>query len=259
LRNVIKIEEHNANKMNTHTQGINQFTDLTDEEFKAIYLTLSVPENMNVRMINDESVKPLGVDIDWVADGKVSPVKNQASCGSCWAFSAVAAIESALLLVGRSDTLSEQQLVDCSRSYGNQGCNGGWMDSAFQYIKDKGLTTDKAYPYVARDQQCKIDSGDFKLSGFVDVPGCDNLQTSLSKTPISVAVDASNWSGYRSGILSTCGANVNHGVLLVGATDGFWKIKNSWGGAWGETGFIRLARGNTCAICQYPSYPILKA
>ena len=107
------------------------------------------------------------------------------------------------------------------------------MDSAFQYVKDHGLTTTSAYPYVARDQTCKIDSGDSKVTGFVDVPGCDNLLNALSSRPVSVAVDASVWSSYRSGVLSSCGTAVNHGVLLVGATDAFWKIKNSWGLNWG--------------------------
>jgi C1A family cysteine protease len=200
---------------------------------------------------------PLNGDIDWTATNKVTGVKNQANCGSCWAFSAVASIESALLINGRSALLSEQQLVDCSRSYGNQGCNGGWMDSAFQYVKDHGLVEGSQYPYVARDQACAIDSGSFKVSGFVDVAGCDNLINALAGRPISVAVDASNWSLYRSGILSTCGTGVNHGVLLVGASDSFWRIKNSWATTWGESGYIRIARGNTCAVCSYPSYPTL--
>ena len=98
-----------------------------------------------------------GGDIDWSASGKITPVKNQGMCGSCWAFSAVGAIESALLVAGKEQSnLSEQQLVDCSRSYGNQGCNGGWMDSAFQYVIDHGLTTTNAYPYIAKDQTCQI-------------------------------------------------------------------------------------------------------
>jgi len=129
------------------------------------------------------------------------------------------------------------------------------MDSAFQYVRDHGLTTTEAYPYAARDQTCKIDKGAVKISSFVDVPGCDNLLNALSSRPISVAVDASVWSQYKTGVLSSCGVAVNHGVLLVGGTDGFWRIKNSWGATWGEAGFIRLARGNTCAVCSYPSYP----
>lgn len=132
------------------------------------------------------------------------------------------------------------------------------MDSAFQYVIDHGLKTGAEYPYVARDQTCAAPSGGSNfIKGFVDVPGCGPLLNALSARPISVAVDASNWSLYRGGILTACGTAVNHGVLLVGATDTYWKIKNSWASSWGESGYIRLAPGNTCAVCSYPSYPTL--
>jgi len=235
LKNLIKIEEHNANKDNTYVQGVNQFTDLTQEEFVATYLNTKVNPKYTDSSIDVEAKPLLGADVDWSTAGKVSPVKNQGQCGSCWAFSATGAIESAFRLAdGNNQVLvSEQQLVDCSRSYGNQGCNGGWMDSAFQYVIDHGLTDSTSYPYTARDGNCKIDSGANKIRGFTDVPGCDNLMNALSARPVAVAVDASVWSGYRSGVLSNCGTAVNHGVLLVGASDGFWKIKNSWGASWG--------------------------
>lgn len=259
LANLAHFAEHNANPANTHTVGVNQFADLTQEEFKAQYLTTKV--NKRFSAAAEEFVPgqytPNG-DIDWRAAGGVTPVKNQGGCGSCWAFSATGAQESALLVFRKEQvSLSEQQLVDCSRSYGNQGCQGGWMDSAFQYVRDHGLVTTSEYPYAGVNQACKIDSGRYKVSSFVDVPGCDNLLNALAGRPVSVAVDASNWSSYRSGILSTCGVNVNHGVLLIGASESNWVIKNSWAASWGESGFIRLARGNTCAICNYPSYPVL--
>ena len=91
----------------------------------------------------------------------------------------------------------------------------------------------------------------------VDIAGCDDLETVLSAQPIAVAVDASNWSLYRGGVMSVCKTAINHGVVLVGVTDDYWIVKNSWSTSWGEAGYIRLAKGNTCAICQYPSYPIL--
>lgn len=141
LRNVIAINEHNANPKNTYTMGVNQFTDLTQAEFAAIYLTLQLPKRSYKEV--DTTDVPNGQDIDWQAAGKVSKVKNQAQCGSCWAFSATAAMESAYLIQGIDVDLSEQQLVDCSGTYGNQGCNGGWMDSAFEYAIDNGLTTTK--------------------------------------------------------------------------------------------------------------------
>ena len=235
--------------------GVNQFTDLTDGEFQAIYLTLIVPkENHNIYI---DTITP-NVDIDWQAAGKVTPVKNQAQCGSCWAFSATAALESAVLIAGQGTfDFSEQQLVDCSRAYGNQGCNGGWMDAAFHYIRDHGISTGREYPYVGVDQQCQHETGSRWLSGYTDVPGCDNLINALSTRTVSVAVDAGTWSPYKSGVLSNCGTSLNHGVLLIGATDAYWRIKNSWGTTWGEAGFIRITRGNTCGICTSPSYPIL--
>jgi len=260
LRNLIRIEEHNANPSNTYTQGINQFTDLMDEEFKAIYLTLQVPEDKKNIILLGQETTPIVGDVDWEKQGVVTPVKNQGQCGSCWAFSATAALESAHKLKDHEApvSLSEQELVDCSRPQGNQGCNGGWMDSAFAYIKLYNIFGDSTYPYVARDQVCKtstLSGKQWKLTGFVDVPGCTELANALEHRPISVAVDASVWSSYRSGVLSNCGLNVNHGVLLIGSNEQYWRIKNSWGSSWGESGFIRLSRGNTCAICQYPSYP----
>lgn len=251
-----KINSHNKDSSQTHQEGVNQFTDLTQEEFAAKYLTLKVNKKSSRRAAPQE-VKILG-DVDWVAAKMVTAVKDQGQCGSCWAFSAVAAIESAVLINDSPEQLfSEQQLVDCSGAYGNEGCDGGWMDAAFEYVIDNGIATSAQYPYVARDQACKMDGGNFTINNFIDVQGCNALANALNYAPVSVAVDASNWSPYRSGVLSTCGNNVNHGVLLVGQSDAYWKIKNSWSTNWGESGYIRLAQGNTCDICEYPSLPQL--
>jgi C1A family cysteine protease len=157
-------------------------------------------------------------------------------------------------------TFSEQDLVDCSKSYGNNGCNGGWTDYAYKYIRDKGIATQTDYPYQARDQACndKVTRAQ-NISSFVDVPGCSELMTAVKSQPVSVGVDASNWSPYQSGVFDNCESSINHGVLLVGvANNSYWIVKNSWGTSWGENGFIRLGGGkSTCAICDYPSYPVL--
>ena len=155
LRNLAKIEAHNADSTNTYQLGVNQFADLTDAEFKALYLTLTVPKDLKRNVVLDQETTPIVGDIDWVAQGMVSPIKNQGSCGSCWAFSATGAIESALLLNGQDTLVSEQELVDCSRPYGNMGCNGGWMDSAFEYVIEYKIATGSDYPYTARDQACQ--------------------------------------------------------------------------------------------------------
>lgn len=131
------------------------------------------------------------------------------------------------------------------------------MDSAFAFIRDRGITTENDYPYIAKTEYCKKSGGDLKIKGFIDVSGCTNLENALTRQPISVAVDATNWSLYSSGILNDCGTVVNHGVLLVGKASTYWKIKNSWGASWGEAGYIRIATGDTCSVCDYPSYPTL--
>jgi len=142
-------------------------------------------------------------------------------------------------------------LVDCSSSYGNHGCNGGWPSSALKYVAAKGLASGSEYPYVAKNQQCKKEGGSFKISGQNSFSGCNGLTSGINSQPISVTVDAGKWSSYKSGVFNNCGSSINHAVLLVGVVGGNWKIKNSWGTSWGESGFIRLASGNTCGVCAH--------
>ena len=131
------------------------------------------------------------------------------------------------------------------------------MDYALNYIKDHGLSTEKEYPYTGRLQGCKKDNGNYRISAVGSASECTSLYMALHERPISVGVDASTWALYKEGILSICGHNINHGALLVGAADNYWKIKNSWGTSWGENGFIRIGRGNTCGVCETAFYPLL--
>lgn len=253
LANLEKIKAHNMNEYRTYELGVNQFTAFTDEEFAQKYLGLIVPQSNHVI----ESTDDISVgDVDWVAQGAVTGIKNQGNCGSCWAFSTTGALEGlSKLAYSALESFSEQQLVDCSSSYGNQACNGGLMDNAFKFVKDHGIVHEDQYPYKAVKQACSISSGPFKISGYVDIKNCNDLATAVTGRPIAVAVDATNWSAYKSGVFNNCKAQLNHGVLLVGITDQYWWIKNSWGNSWGEKGFIRLTRGNTCGICNVASYP----
>jgi len=226
LENLAKIAAHNANEHKTYEMGVNQFSALTQEEFAQQYLGTIVPTTeASVEVADDIKVG----DVDWTTQGVVTGIKNQGQCGSCWAFSATGALEALSKIgYGTLESFSEQQLVDCSGSYGNQACNGGLMDNAFKYVKDHGIVHEDQYPYKAVKQTCSQNSGPFKISGFTDVNNCNTLATAITGRPISVAVDATNWSPYKSGVFNNCATRLNHGVLLVGITDQYWKIKNSW-------------------------------
>lgn len=234
--------------------SINHLSALTQEEFASTYLTLKT--NAKPLTLEQEKDTFLG-DIDWTTTGAVTPIKDQGQCGSCWAFSTTGALE-ALSKVGYGTLLSfsEQQLMDCSTSYGNKGCDGGLMNNAFKYVKERGIVIESEYPYTAVKGICTKDGGNFRIAGFLDAIGCTALANALIIRPISVAVDATNWHLYSSGVFSDCANSLNHGVLLVGSSADSWKVKNSWSAKWGENGYIRLARGSTCGICTIPSYPL---
>jgi cathepsin L len=257
-----EIFEHNSGN-HSWTMGINQFSDLTAQEFERIHLGYIHRPN-RVRNYADFSGVEAPNDIDWTTKGAVTPVKDQAQCGSCWAFSTVGSTEAAhFFKSGSLVSLSEQQLVDCSGSYGNQGCNGGLMDNAFKYYLGKGggAATETSYPYTAKDGSCKSFTVAATIAKYTDVPEKDedSLKTALASTPVSIAVDARKWQSYRGGVFTGCTGSVqlDHGVLAVGYTSGdSWKVKNSWGSSWGEQGFIRLKiDSNECGLANAASWP----
>lgn len=225
---------------------------------------------------------PCNVDIpaavNWVTEGYVTPVKNQGQCGSCYAFSTTGSLEGQVFKkTGKLPQLSEQNILDCSKSYGNMGCRGGWMDFAFKYIRDnKGIDSENGYPYYARELGYCYYRANYNIacdSGYVDLPQGDEnaLKTAVATIgPISVAIDATHRSfqSYRSGVYyePACGntlRSLDHAVLVVGyGSEGgydYWLVKNSWGTSWGEGGYIKMARGynNMCGVATKPSYPLL--
>lgn len=259
------------NKVNSHKSMLNMFADLTEEEFISKYTGLKVPTEQKR---NEATITSLGqsASVDWRTKGAVNPVKDQGQCGSCWAFSATSAIESSLFLKqGKLLNLAEQQMVDCSGSTGNYGCNGGWMDWAFQYIINAGGQELSAnYPYLAKDQACAFNPSKVaaKITSFVDIPknNCGQLVSAIAQQPVSVAIAANAIMFYSSGIFasSNCGTSINHAVIAVGygteSSQNFYIVRNSWSNAWGEQGYIRMTRDvqtdtGICGICMVTSYP----
>merc|ERR1711904_222097 len=255
---------------------MNQFGDLTKDEFRhynggesGSCLGGERPTSMAFKDTGSDGANPSSVD--WTTQGVVTPVKNQGQCGSCWSFSATGAMECNYAIKhGPLTSLSEQQLVDCSKAEGNMGCNGGLMDYAFKYAEGTAMETESQYPYKGRQGTCHAQGGALTVKDFKDVTpkSPSALQAAVAEGPVSVAIDASSilFQLYHGGIMHLfCGTSLDHGVLLVGygTEDGkdYWMLKNSWGTTYGENGYVRLLRGKggagECGLLSQPSYPVV--
>ncbi|KAL1190464.1 Germination-specific cysteine protease 1 [Cardamine amara subsp. amara] len=278
------IDLHNENNKNaTYKLGLTKFTDLTNDEYRSLYLgartepvrRIAKANNVNKKYTAAVNVGELPATVDWRQKGAVNPIKDQGSCGSCWAFSTAASVEGINKIVtGELISLSEQELVDCDTSY-NQGCNGGLMDYAFQFIiKNGGLNTEQDYPYRGSDGKCNSIQKNSKvvsIDGYADVPTNDEtaLKKAISYQPVSVAIEAGGrvFQHYQSGIFTgKCGTDLDHAVVAVGygSENGvdYWIVRNSWGPRWGEEGYIRMERNlaasksGKCGIAVEASYPV---
>mmetsp|Transcript_47716 Transcript_47716/g.114614 ORF Transcript_47716/g.114614 Transcript_47716/m.114614 type:complete len:468 (+) Transcript_47716:52-1455(+) len=272
------IEEENA-KGHSYVLGITEFADMTADEFAMTHLGLAKSHpwgGLSHAGTHVTRNATLPASVDWRSKGAVTPVKNQASCGSCWAFSTTGSLEGAWqIATGKLVSLSEQQLVDCSTSFGNEGCNGGLMDNGFKYAEQKNLCTESSYPYLARSSICKASScasgiPKGSVTGYKDVKADDTeaLMDAVAQQPVSIAIEADKtvFQLYKGGVLSgDCGSQLDHGVLVVGyGTDNgqdYWIVKNSWGASWGMQGYVKLLRGKKgageCGIKSQASYPVV--
>lgn len=262
-KNVEQIRKINKDSTMTWKAGINHLTDRTNVEINALK-GYNRPLRFATRKMTfptekTDEIVDLPDSVDWRTKGVVNAVRNQGQCGSCWAFSVVAVMESHIAIqTGKLLEMSEQQLVDCvpnpQHCGGTGGCQGATQELGFDYYhKTGGANAGSAYKYTARDGTCK-DSASPKIAtieGFNQLPvnDYDALMTALAtKGPVSVSVAADRWMFYDSGIFNgECGATIDHAVVAVGyGADAkgnlFWIIRNSWGNRWGESGHIRLSR-----------------
>jgi cathepsin L len=278
--NLKLIESHNflhAKGQKSYTLAINKFADMEGAEvvqmLNGFKMSLNSTLSNRAMHLSPNTPQALPDTVDWTKKGYVTPVKDQGQCGSCWAFSATGSLEGQhFRKTGKLVSLSEQNLVDCSGKYGNDGCEGGLMDAAFQYIQDnKGIDTEASYPYEAKDDKCRFNAKNVGAtdSGFVDIPSGDEdkLKEAVANIgPISFAIDASQNSFflYNDGVYDEpkCSSDqLDHGVLAVGygTVNGkdYWLVKNSWGTSWGMEGYIMMSRNsnNQCGIATMSSYP----
>ncbi|XP_052000004.1 cathepsin K-like [Xyrauchen texanus] len=278
-KNMRFIEAHNKEYelgIHTYNLGMNQFGDMTLEEVAENMMGLQMPmyRDPTNTFVPDEEVVMLPKSIDYRKLGYVTKVKNQGSCGSCWAFSSVGALEGQLKkTTGNLVELSPQNLVDCVTE--NEGCGGGYMTNAFKYVSDnKGIDSEESYPYVGIDQQCAYNESGraADCKGYKEVPQGNEsaLAATVAKVgPVSVGIDAtlSTFLYYKSGVYydPNCSKDyINHAVLAVGygATlkgKQYWIVKNSWGEEWGKKGYVLMARNrnNACGIASLASFPIM--
>ncbi|KAK3538175.1 hypothetical protein QTP70_032565 [Hemibagrus guttatus] len=275
------VQEHNKladQGIKSFRLGMNYFADIDNQEsaesmYEGCLIFNSTKKHNDAIFSRQIGGGALAKTVDWREKGYVIPVEHQLECGSCWAFSATGALEGQVFKhTGKLVPLSKQQLLDCSKQ--NNGCQGGWMNFAFEYVKEnKGINTEEIYPYEAMNKSCRYnpDNVGATCNGYVNIKSTDEnaLQEAVATVgPISVAIDANHTSfhQYESGIYDEpdCSSTeLTHGVLVVGygTDDGkdYWLVKNSWGLQWGEKGYIRMSRNkdNQCGIATAASYPLV--
>ncbi|XP_018560793.1 cathepsin L1-like [Anoplophora glabripennis] len=288
IENRAKIARFNQDFSQGHknfVQRINAFGDMLSHEF-----------NANVNGFNRSTVSqqtaavdtsstfipsanvPFPESIDWRQLGAVSSVKNQQMCAGCWAYAAAGALEGQQFRkTGKLTEISVQNLLDCTRPYGNEGCEGGLMDPAFQYIKDnKGVDGEESYPLEGTENKCRFrrDAAVATTTGFVDIAQGDEKGLEIAVAtlgPVTAAIDASRdtLQFYSDGVYydPECGSKpeeMNHAVLIVGygvEPNGqkYWLVKNSYGSEWGIGGYIKMIKdvGNHCGIATQASFPLV--
>jgi len=282
--NLEAIEKHNR-LSSSYKKGVNFFTDLTEEEFKATHLGLKTfPSSSDKASIKRsqsvKSIRDLPDSVNWVDAGATTSVKDQGQCGSCWAFSLTSQVESYYFIeTNELLELSTQQVTSCTPNTlscgGTGGCRGSVTQLGFNYLQLFGSIAEGDWPYVSGSTgdggDCTYDLNSMNpvvsLAGYNSLPPNDEaavMQHLAEVGPLAIAVDASKWGAYQGGVFDGCSfdenISINHGVQLVGygteygplGTFPYWLVRNSWGPNWGENGFIKMKRTAECGVNSTP-------
>ncbi|XP_039078340.1 procathepsin L-like [Hyaena hyaena] len=271
MKMIIKHNQEYYQGKHSFTMAMNGFGDMTSEEFRHMMIGLPMQKNDTGKVFK----------VPFCAGISVTGDRNQKSAGRCasgWAFSAIAALEEQMFRkTGKPVSLSVQNLLDCSWAEGNEGCNGGLMSNAFQYVRNNGgLNTEESYPYIGRDGPCKYrpEYSAANITDFHTIPQQEKILKMILRKmgPVSATLDASldTFRFYKRGIYydPKCSSeDLNHGVLVVGygfrgkESDDkkYWIVRNSWGSEWGMDGYIKIARdrNNHCGITTMASFPVV--
>jgi cathepsin L len=279
FKRLADIELHNYQASigeQSFTRGINEFSDMEYSEFLTKKSNCFKGRNATLprkpfTLPDPDNLPDLPNTVDWTTKGYVTPVKNQMDCGGCYAFSSTGALEGQIKRkTGKLVSLSEQNIIDCSKTWGNHGCGGGFMDNSFQYIADNaGIDFEEAYPYQNREGTCRFseNTNAARDTGSAEVADGDErlLKWAVATYgPVAVAIDVpDSFMTYTDGVYNdtSCSQEPCHAVLVVGYGtyhgEEYWLVKNSWGEFWGLNGYIRMSRNNDnqCAIASYAIIP----